>query len=119
MAYADAAATACLGPFDLVEAQLGRMLRRGCCCSVSFSADEGALIGIARIARCDAVPADDNGSTSGLTEAILCAVRIIRGIVSDAAMQAILAGNSLNGTVGSSPSSYDPSTSNRRLNTVG
>lgn len=46
--FQDQTAAACSSLFELVEAHLGRQLKRECCCSQTFSADESALIGILR-----------------------------------------------------------------------
>lgn len=76
--YAVETAAACSSLFELAEARLGRRLVRECCCSVSFSTDERALIGVVRTARGDAIPRADDAATRGIDEAIGWAARAVR-----------------------------------------
>jgi len=63
--YAVETAAACSSLFELAEARLGRGLERECCCSISFSTDERALIGVVRTARSDAIPSGEEGLVGG------------------------------------------------------
>lgn len=90
--YKDQAAPACSSLFELVEGHLGRPLRRECCCSPRFSADERALLGILR-----ATPSLNDGKGSpegrqGLPGAISWAASSVcdaMGIVADPALVAL------------------------------
>jgi hypothetical protein len=76
--YAVETAAACSSLFELAEARLGRGLERECCCSISFSTDERALIGVVRTARSDAIPSGEDAAARGLDEAIGWAARAVR-----------------------------------------
>ena len=72
------AAVACDSLFELVEAQLGRRLEPGRCCSQALSPDEAALIGLLRHSGPIGAIAATTAIPHGLPGAICWAARAVR-----------------------------------------
>lgn len=77
LGYAVETAAACSSFFELIEAKLERKLSRECCCSVTFSPDESALIGVLRTTSIEKIFGSE-ANEDGLGDAIVWAASSVR-----------------------------------------